>query len=513
MGQMLSFVRGGSAPENTGDSNDLDEGDGSEMQRFSNHTGAFFGSHFLMGGERYDVAKPESFLFGENSDLDLLGSKPAQFPYTRQPVTDPVRTLNALINVRRDSVKFIKVRSEDDGAEQEEKGLYHLEFYFDCDSACYVQIHFCAKEFVSDGRVQFIYKYPSIRPSEQYFFDVGAEQHFDKFIFDPCEYDIPNMRYESGPYFPVVIELCTVDCGVEQVQTTMASIERSTDQSAAFVLKPLKQKLVADGVVYLLQEIYGIENKEHDLSDENGSECIICMSDIRDTVILPCRHLCICNGCAETLRYKLNNCPICRSPFRALLQLKTMRVVSTVSITDQSSSSQHTRSQTRYETMTLVEALNGPISHIQSCVMPSSSMICELESSYEPVVPFPSNRRPSSKSCISVQQVLTLSSPGRSIDNNAVCIEMKCAEDFANQPNNNQERKRTSDGISFADPSISLNTVAAEENSAVPNHSMIDCEYDKQVDCRHSEISEISTSMQVDRQSSDCSDYSIRRVS
>lgn len=52
------------------------------------------------------------------------------------------------------------------------------------------------------------------------------------------------MHYESGAYFPVVIELCTVDCGVEQVQTTMASIDRASDQSAALVLKPLKQKLV-----------------------------------------------------------------------------------------------------------------------------------------------------------------------------------------------------------------------------------------------------------------------------
>lgn len=31
-----------------------------------------------MGGERYEVAKPEAFLFGDNSDLDLLGTKPAQ---------------------------------------------------------------------------------------------------------------------------------------------------------------------------------------------------------------------------------------------------------------------------------------------------------------------------------------------------------------------------------------------------------------------------------------------------
>ncbi|KHN87029.1 RING finger protein [Toxocara canis] len=435
MGHALSLARRNAAPDSPASGGDYEDGE-CEMPRFSNRNGAFFGSHFLMGGERYEVAKPEAFLFGDNSDLDLLGTKPTQFPYSRQAVTDPVRTLNALINVRRDSVKFIKIKN-DNGNEEEEKDLFHLEFYFDCDSACYVQIHFCAKEIISDGRVQFVSKYPNMRSSEQYFFDVGAEQHFDKFIFDPSLYDIASMHYESGAYFPVVIELCTVDCGVEQVQTTMASIDRATDQSAALVLKPLKQKLVADGVVYLLQEIYGIENKDHDLSDENGSECIICMSDIRDTVILPCRHLCICNGCAETLRYKasLNNCPICRSPFRALLQLKTMRVVSTVSITDQSSSTQQTRSQTRYETMTLVEALNGPVSHIQSCVLQSgSATACEVDG-YDLAPPYASNiNRLSSPSAINIQQVLTLNAPTRDDeDDNTVYIEMKAVDEFTNR--------------------------------------------------------------------------------
>lgn len=33
---------------------------------------------------------------------------------------------------------------------------------------------------------------------------------------------------------------------------------------------------------------------------------------MRDTLILPCRHLCLCNACADTLRYQANNCPICR---------------------------------------------------------------------------------------------------------------------------------------------------------------------------------------------------------
>lgn len=75
------------------------------------------------------------------------------------------------------------------------------------------------------------------------------------------------MRYEGGHYFPIVIELRTTEQPPgfsEQVQTTLCSIERSADQSATLVLKPLKQKLIVDGVTYLQQEIFGIENKEID---------------------------------------------------------------------------------------------------------------------------------------------------------------------------------------------------------------------------------------------------------
>lgn len=29
-----------------------------------------------MGGERFDMSQPEAYLFGENLDLNFLGSKP-----------------------------------------------------------------------------------------------------------------------------------------------------------------------------------------------------------------------------------------------------------------------------------------------------------------------------------------------------------------------------------------------------------------------------------------------------
>ena len=45
--------------------------------------GNYFGSHFIMGGERfdYDVRQPEAYLFGENSDLNFLGNKPCVVSY------------------------------------------------------------------------------------------------------------------------------------------------------------------------------------------------------------------------------------------------------------------------------------------------------------------------------------------------------------------------------------------------------------------------------------------------
>ena len=45
----------------------------------------------------------------------------------------------------------------------------------------------------------------------------------------------------------------------KQSHTCISVVERHSD--GTYVLKALKQKLFVDGLCYLLQEIYGIENK------------------------------------------------------------------------------------------------------------------------------------------------------------------------------------------------------------------------------------------------------------
>lgn len=123
-----------------------------------------------------------------------------------------------------------------------------------------------------------------------------------------------------------------------------------------------------DGLCYLLQEIYGIENKNltrpitDDDLDDNGSECVICMCDSRDTLILPCRHLCLCNSCADSLRYQANNCPICRAPFRALLQIRAVQRAGTGLLNISNSNCQDSTDgiPAGYLPVSLIEALNGP---------------------------------------------------------------------------------------------------------------------------------------------------------
>ncbi|PHJ25974.1 ring zinc finger protein [Cystoisospora suis] len=52
-----------------------------------------------------------------------------------------------------------------------------------------------------------------------------------------------------------------------------------------------------------------------------GRECVICLAEERNTAVLPCRHMCLCSGCANIMRMQSNKCPICRQPVTSLLQI------------------------------------------------------------------------------------------------------------------------------------------------------------------------------------------------
>ncbi|KAG5672913.1 hypothetical protein PVAND_003001 [Polypedilum vanderplanki] len=325
-------------------------------------TGNFFSSSFIMGGERFDQASPESYLFGENSDLNWLSSKPTAFPYQPPKNSDPTKTLKSFINIRKESVKFVK---SDTG-----KG-YNIEFVFDSDMKCNIKIYYFSTEEVTSNSISYISKDPEL-VSETYNYEKGASQIFSQpsHIFYPNKFQDEDLLYDSEKdIYPVVIHCCidepSFDSTFTHSHTTICVVDHHSSDGE-YHLRAMKQKIFVDGLCYLLQEIYGIENKNltrvtnNDDDEDTGSECVICICEPRDTLILPCKHLCLCNSCADSLRYQANNCPICRSPFRALLQIRAVQKSNTpiININQQDGSE---NIPIGFMPVSLIEALNGPI--------------------------------------------------------------------------------------------------------------------------------------------------------
>ncbi|XP_045730779.1 E3 ubiquitin-protein ligase MGRN1 isoform X4 [Mirounga angustirostris] len=352
--------------------------------RYPPKSGNYFASHFFMGGEKFDTPHPEGYLFGENMDLNFLGNRPVQFPYVTPAPHEPVKTLRSLVNIRKDSLRLVRYKDGTDSpSEDSEKPrvLYSLEFTFDADARVAITIYCQAVEEFLNGTAVYSPKSPALQ-SETVHYKRGVSQQFSlpsfKIDFSEWKDDELNFDLDRG-MFPVVIQAVVDEGDVVEVtghaHVLLAAFEKHVDGS--FSVKPLKQKQIVDRVSYLLQEIYGIENKnnqETKPSDEensdNSSECVVCLSDPRDTLILPCRHLCLCNSCADTLRYQASNCPICRLPFRALLQIRAVRkkpgALSPVSfspvLAQNMDHDEHSSSDSippGYEPISLLEALNG----------------------------------------------------------------------------------------------------------------------------------------------------------
>uniref|UniRef100_A0A8C3AUF7 E3 ubiquitin-protein ligase n=1 Tax=Cyclopterus lumpus TaxID=8103 RepID=A0A8C3AUF7_CYCLU len=348
----------------------------SSVYRYPPKSGSYFASHFIMGGEKFDSTHPEGYLFGENTDLNFLGTRPVAFPYAAPPPQEPVKTLRSLINIRKDTLRLVRC-SEDlklpgDEEAAKNRASYNVEFTFDADTQVAITIYYQAIEEFHNGVPVYLPQDGSLQ-SETVHFKRGVGQHFclPSHTVNLSEWADEELLFDMDKeVFPMVVQ-AVVDEGEEHLghsHILLATFE-----------KVRKTLFVVDGVSYLLQEIYGIENKynsqeskvaDDEISD-NSAECVVCLSDVRDTLILPCRHLCLCNACADTLRYQANCCPICR--LQALLQIRAMRkklsplsptsfnpvITSQTSDSEEHSASEHI--PPGYEVVSLLEALNGPL--------------------------------------------------------------------------------------------------------------------------------------------------------
>jgi E3 ubiquitin-protein ligase MGRN1 len=243
------------------------------------------------------------------------------------PQVSKTCTIRNDVNLKKGSMRLVR-----DAARPT---LHHLEFTFDASSACTIRVFYYATEEVgANGALKFTPLKPSgaIAPEDR---AQGLGQAYRAQLpLNLAEYTKEELK--AGDRFPIIVALESKATSAVNAQATFANAV-FTDAGATVV--PLKQKIQVVNpnpqspseafLLYELQEIFGIEGASGDgsaLADgdggDNGRECVVCMTAPRDTTVLPCRHMCLCSGCAHVLRMQAEKCPICRTPIQQLLQIK-----------------------------------------------------------------------------------------------------------------------------------------------------------------------------------------------
>lgn len=216
--------------------------------------------------------------------------------------------------------------------DEENPGKFLVAFTFDATAPGSITVMFFAKE---DMDCNLIVTKESLFKAVTVPFQQGLGQKFrqpagtgiDFSMFDESELT----KGGEAEVYPLVVkaEACPLNNGEPEQDGNSAGNSQITQavfekDKGHYQVRVMKQILWVSKTRYELQEIYGIGNTVDGDFDGNdsGKECVICLSEPRDTTVLPCRHMCMCSGCAKVLRFQTDRCPICRQPVQRLLEIK-----------------------------------------------------------------------------------------------------------------------------------------------------------------------------------------------
>lgn len=293
---------------------------------------------FVMRNGRYE---PQYLMpiFPRNEIVDFDGFRRGPgFMSSRPPDMRQTSLVKNPASVRRDSFKTTDVSS--DAAEGGLANVVTLSFVFDAARPGKLLVHLMVREeedesgilrLVPQGRDNEESLPPSPFHSQDFAEGMGlvcTTPPIDLSLWPQNRFAAPSADRPED--VPLAVELrAEPDEQAEKASSQFTYValaagggggRQNSWQPALFA-----QKLQHGDQLFVLHELYGIWSKHSGASEddiEGSSECIICLSEPRDTAVLPCRHMCFCSYCAGIVRLQCEKCPICRQRVVSLLQFK-----------------------------------------------------------------------------------------------------------------------------------------------------------------------------------------------
>jgi len=144
-------------------------------------------------------------------------------------------------------------------------------------------------------------------------------------LFDPLRpQDIPiAIRLESDVESDEEVSIQYSYLSVHSAASASKSGEGAVTAPTQWSGHIYAQKLQYGNQCFVLRDVFGVASKTEEVEVEGGnSDCVICLSEPRDTAVLPCRHMCFCSYCAGIVRLQCDRCPVCRQKVQSLLQFR-----------------------------------------------------------------------------------------------------------------------------------------------------------------------------------------------
>lgn len=184
---------------------------------------------------------------------------------------------------------------------------------------CELSMYFHCRETPKDrGLLDFV---PASQPGPE-----QARQRFAAGTHTACVQEIDFQRWPLEVYWkyntkhqdiiPIVFSL-----SAQGMQSLMYLTLHQVAGNPPLACSIHSQKAVVDGNLYTIQEVFGLSELGKDQKNDEsaaGQPCVICLTDPRDTAVLPCNHLCVCKDCAGCVSAGDAKCPICRGKVTGL---------------------------------------------------------------------------------------------------------------------------------------------------------------------------------------------------
>ncbi|CAD8155822.1 unnamed protein product [Paramecium octaurelia] len=200
--------------------------------------------------------------------------------------------------IKKDSFKLTQI----------DASTYQIEFVFECLEPVTLKIHLLAVETINN---EFITQKITSYQSKTYYFEPVSGYKFDQFQFDIRQIKLEDLEYtnQEKRQYPLIIEMETQEKAL--FQYCFFKLNQNEIQ-----LQTLDIKMQKNGKAFSVRDVYGGQK-------DQDKDCVICLSNKVNTLILPCKHMSLCQACCQGLKERSSKCPICRnriSSFRIIMR-------------------------------------------------------------------------------------------------------------------------------------------------------------------------------------------------